>query len=413
MLGGMNTSLRATACGLVLVLVSGLLPMGCGAPPRGPAVPTALIDAAEIPGIPGARLPGNLEDPQFWDFLKKRVLERQKELGLTPGEKIPDAHFLALSGGGQNGAFGAGLLCAWTDRGDRPKFTVVTGISTGALIAPFAFLGPEYDDYLHHMYTTLTDKDLLIKRGVIAGFFGDSMMDSSPLRKVIAESIGEKQKQAIAREYAQGRLLLVATTDLDAGRPMIWDIGAIATSDDPKALQLLRDVLLASASIPVAFPPVMFDVEADGQQYQELHVDGGAAAQVFIYPASFNLKEFSESMRLNVTRNLYVIRNGFAEPEPKTVKRRTMSIAGRAIDSLITTQGVGDLYRIYLEAVRDGLKFHLAIIPDDFTDKPDAMFDPKYMTKLFQLGYDQMIKGTAWISAPPGFEDIPLALPNP
>ena len=409
----MNTSLRATACGLVLVLVTGMMLAGCGAPPRGPAVPAALIDTAEIPGIPGARLPSNLEDPKFWAFLRQRIADRQRELGLAPGAHVPDAHFLALSGGGQNGAYGAGLLCAWTARGDRPKFTIVTGISTGALIAPFAFLGPEYDEYLHHMYTTLTDKDILIKRGVIAGFFGDSMMDSSPLRKVIADGIGEKEKDAIAREYAQGRMLLVATTDLDAGRPVIWNIGAIATSKDPKALDLLRDVLLASASIPVAFPPVLFDVEADNQNFQELHVDGGAAAQVFIYPASFNLKEFSESMHLNVTRNLYVVRNGFIEPEPKQVKRRTMSIAGRSIDSLIITQGVGDLYRIYLEAVRDGLKFHLAIIPDDFTDKPDAMFDPKYMTKLFQLGYDHMTNGTAWLSAPPGFADIAVVLPKP
>lgn len=409
----MKTSLRALACGLVSVFLCGAMLAGCGAPPRGPAVPDALIDVAEIPGIPGARLPGNLEDPEFWDFLKKRVMERQKELGLAPGAKIPDAHFLALSGGGQNGAYGAGLLCAWTERGDRPQFTVVTGISTGALIAPFAFLGPEYDEYLHHMYTTLSDKDILIKRGVIAGFFGDSMMNSSPLRKVIAESIGEKEKQAIAREYALGRLLLVATTDLDAGRPMIWDIGAIATSDDPKALDLLHDVLLASASIPAAFPPVMFDVVADNQHFQELHVDGGAAAQVFIYPASFNLKAFSESMHLNVTRNLYVIRNGFAEPEPKQVTRRTMSIAARAIDSLIITQGVGDLYRIYLEAVRDGLKFHLAIIPDDFTAKPNAMFDSVYMTKLFTLGYDRMMTGKAWLAAPPGFDDVAVVLPKP
>jgi predicted acylesterase/phospholipase RssA len=259
----------------------------------------------------------------------------------------------------------------------------------------------------------MTDRDIFTPRGKLAGLMGDAMADTAPLRAQIADTITQKEIDGIAREYHNGRLLFVATTNMDSGRPVIWDLGAIAASGHPSSLELTRSILLASASIPVAFPPVMFDVEARGERYQELHVDGGAAAQVFIYPAEFNLAQVSSDLGIKVNRSIYVIRNSKLQPPAKATERRTMALAGRAVDSLIRTQGVGDIYRMYLEAVRDGLRFHLAYIPADFEPRPASAFDPQYMTLLFQHGYDRMKSGTLWESAPRGFENVTIAPVSP
>jgi predicted acylesterase/phospholipase RssA len=404
-----NLLVRCTLGVLVLSasLAGGLA--GCSSPSRGPAVPVALIDEARIPGIPDARIFLEGDNERLMAHLREVIARKRAALGLSADDQIPDAHMLALSGGGSDGAFGAGILCAWTDSGTRPEFRVVTGVSTGALIAPFAFLGSEYDEVLRHFYTTMTDRDIFTPRGKLAGLTGDAMTDTGPLRERIAETFTQKELDGIARGYESGRLLFVATTNMDSGRPVIWDLGAIAASGHPSALELTRSILLASASIPVVFPPVMFDVEAGGQRYQELHSDGGAASQVFIYPAEFNLAEVSKELGLKVNRSIYVIRNSKLDPPPKEIKRRTMALAGRAVDSLIRTQGVGDIYRMYLESIRDGLRFHLAYIPEEFPNTPASAFDPVYMTALFQHGYDRMKSGTLWEFAPRGFQNVTIA----
>ena len=202
---------------------------------------------------------------------------------------LPPAYFLAISGGGDNGAYGAGFLNGWTAAGTRPEFKVVTGISTGALIAPFAFLGPKYDHVLEKVYTTSSQKDIFKKRGIAAWLFGDSMADTRPLASVIESYVTRALLDEIAAEYAKGRILLVGTTNLDSLEPVIWNMTAIAASQDPRAVPLFRSILLASASIPGAFPPVMIDVNLDGAKYQEMHVDGGTIAQVFLYPPSVSI----------------------------------------------------------------------------------------------------------------------------
>jgi hypothetical protein len=204
---------------------------------------------------------------------------------------------------------------------------------------------------------------------------------------------------AIAAEYRKGRILLIGTTNLDARRPVIWNIGAIAESRQPGALDLVQDILLASAAIPAAFPPVMIKVKANGKVYEEMHVDGGASAQVFLYPPSLDLR----GSGIKRDRRLYVIRNARLDPDWAQVERRTMSIAGRAISSLIQTQGVGDLYRIYLTAERDGLDFNLAFIPKSFTRTLTEPFESAYMNELFDLGYDLAASGYPWSKASPGF----------
>jgi predicted acylesterase/phospholipase RssA len=208
---------------------------------------------------------------------------------------------------------------------------------------------------------------------------------------------------AIAAEHAKGRLLLIGTTNLDARQPIIWDIGKIAESGKPGALKLVQKILVASAAIPGAFPPMMIDVDVDGRSYQEMHVDGGASAQVFLYPPSVSLRARDRATGKTRERRAYIIRNARLDPDWAQVERRTLSIAGRAVSSLIQTQGVGDLYRIYLAAERDGVDFNLAYVPRTFTTPLNEPFDTRYMHELFQLGYDMAVRGYPWAKVPPGF----------
>ena len=199
-------------------------------------------------------------------------------------------NYLSISGGGADGAFGAGLLKGWSESGTRPEFWAVTGISTGALIAPFAFIGSDYDDELESLYTTLSTSDLVKKRSLIAGLTSDAFGDTAPMREVLQKHIDAEMIEEIAQEYARGRRLLIGTTNLDAKRPVIWNIGAIAAVGTDESAQLIRDVILASASIPGMFPPVRITARIGDEEYDELHVDGGVSSQVFLYPAQVNLQ---------------------------------------------------------------------------------------------------------------------------
>jgi hypothetical protein len=336
------------------------------------------------------------------------ALEREKVYLASIGHTgaLPPVNGLAISGGGENGAFGAGLLVGWTAAGTRPEFKIVTGISTGALTAPLAFLGPAYDDTLRAVYTTISAKDVLEPRGVIGALFQDAMADNTPLRETVAKYFDQAMLDAIAEEDRKGRILLIGTTNLDSMRPVIWSIGAIASSGHPGRLKLVQDILVASAAIPGAFPPMMIDVSADGTEYQEMHVDGGATSQVFLYPPSLNLRASDEAGGFSRERRVYVIRNARLDPNWAQVERSTMSIAGRAITALIQSQGMGDLYRMYLTFKRDGIDFNLAHIPKTFTGKLEEPFDNTYMNELFQLGYDMAVAGYPWQKAPPGFEEF-------
>ncbi|MES3026734.1 MAG: patatin-like phospholipase family protein [Pseudomonadota bacterium] len=317
---------------------------------------------------------------------------------------LPPVAFLTISGGGGDGAFGAGLLSGWTETGKRPTFKLVTGISTGALIAPFAFLGPEYDPVLLETYTTVTDQQIFKKRNMTAALFDDAMADTRPMSKLVDRYVTRALLDAIATEYAKGRLLLIGTTNLDSREPVYWNMGAIASSKNPEALTLFRKVVLASAAIPGAFPPVMFDVTVDGVRYQEMHVDGGATRQVFMYPPTLNLAAMSTTLGAERQRSVYIIRNSRLDPEWASVDRRTLSIVNRAVSSLIQTQGFGDLNRMYLTASRDHVDYNLAFIPQDFTVAKTAEFDINYMRPLFERGRELAAGGYRWSKYPPGYD---------
>jgi hypothetical protein len=279
---------------------------------------------------------------------------------------------------------------------------MVTGISTGALIAPFAFLGPAYDQKLKKFYTTITTSDILEERSLLKTVTGDAAASSKPLETLIKKVFNKEMMDTIAAEHKKGRRLWIGTTNLDAIRPVIWNIGNIATSGHPKAPELIHKVLLASASVPGAFPPVYIEVEANGRIYDEMHVDGGTTSQVFLYPSSVDWNLILDKLESRARPRVYLIRNSRLKPDWEAVKPKLTPIALRSIVSLIRTQGIGDISRIYLDARGDGLDFNLAYIPDNFDLKPKEAFDPAYMKQLFEIGYQLAKGGYPWQKEPPG-----------
>ena len=390
---------------VLAIVVSIQMSVGaCSTPDRLPAVPHAYTMQAQT-GLGQVRFLVARDHSGFGrDYLAS--LEREKAYLASIGHAgpLPPAALLAISGGGDNGAYGAGLLVGWTASGTRPNFKVVTGISTGALIAPFAFLGPQYDPVLEQVYTTSSQRDIFKKRNIVSGLFGNALADTSPLYALISRHVDQGLLDAIAAEHEKGRVLLIGTTNFDALEPVVWNMTAIAASKDPRAPELFRKILLASASIPGAFPPVMLDVEVDGTRYSEMHVDGGTITQVFAYPPTFHITDRSAATNSDRKRSLYIIRNARLDPEWADVEPRTLPIAARAIASLTQTQGVGDLYRIYATAQRDGIDFNLAFIPATFDTKHREEFDTNYMQQLFATGRQMATGGYKWEKTPPGYD---------
>jgi predicted acylesterase/phospholipase RssA len=381
---------------LGVVGASGL--SACAGLPRLPAVPEALATRAVIPGIPGARFYADEVDAELLRWLGEQ--QARAAARRAGGRSDEPVDVLVLSGGGEDGAFGAGLLTAWTDMGTRPEFRVVTGVSTGALAAPFAFLGPSRDAQLREVYTSIDITRVLAWRDWTAALFDDAVGDSAPLAATIARFLDAGMLTEIAAAYDAGRVLLIGTTDLDARRGVVWNIGAIAKSGAPGALDLVRRVLLASASIPGAFPPVMFDVEADGRRFQEMHVDGGAVAQLFLFPERVAFAQRSRETTRAPTR-IWVIRNGRLRPRREMTARRTVSILGAAVSTMTQASGGYDVTRIWLRAQRAGIGFNLAFVGDGFEVPYETAFDPAYMQALFEYGQARMRAGRAWVGAPP------------
>lgn len=386
---------------VLITLVSVFIFSGCGSLERARAVPAEAHGTEQISNMPGVR----------YHALSKIGLETiLNDIKSTAGNTLnPDdsvvANYLSISGGGDNGAFGAGLLTGWTEHGDRPTFDLVTGVSTGALIAPFAYLGPQYDAVLKAVYTETRPNDIFLERGLMGALFGEAMGETTPLFNLISKYVDAELLQRIAEEYRlTNRWLLVATTNLDTGTPVIWNMGKLAQVGTPEALQLFRKILLASAAIPGVFPPVMIDVVVDGKTYQEMHVDGGATMSVFLYPSALGMAARAEKiLPSNKTRRAYIIRNARIDAEWKEIERNTLSIMGRAVAQLIQSQGYGDLYRIYQTTQRDHVSFNLAYIGADFKFSHQHEFDRQYMNALYQYAFHLGKSGYPWAHTPPGY----------
>lgn len=404
-----RSGFSARATSLLVAPILALLSTGCAATLPRDIVPETLVDEAQLSGMEGVRIWGDASEESLRHLVRAEAPKMQALVqSRTHRGETPVINIAAISGGADDGAFGGGLLVGWSDAGTRPDFDLVTGVSAGALIAPFVFLGREKDPELKEIYTKYSQQDIFTK-DVVSGLVGGSALaDSSPLARLIARYVDRQFLREVARERIKGRILLVGTTNLDAQRPVLWDMGRIAMNDSPEALSLFRKVLLASASIPGAFPPVRIQVRANGRIYDEMHVDGGVTQQVFVAPPSLSLKSAGLGAKPSI-RRIFIIRNGKISPEWQPVEANTLSITGRSISTLIKNEGLGDLYRIYATAERDHMDFNLAAIPADFKMKSPEPFDQRYMRALYDTGHRAGQLGYPWMKAPPGLEKQPTS----
>ena len=309
------------------------------------------------------------------------------------------AHILALSGGGSYGAFGAGVLNGWTESGKRPQFDIVTGISTGALIATLAFLGPDYDDELKHLYTELTAADIFLSKGVV-GIFGASLLDYTPLKKQIESVVTEQLLDQIAAAYLKGRRLYVGTTNLDAGELVVWDMGAIAASGHPDRVRVFQKVLRASAAVPGIFKPVYIQPELENLARQ-MHVDGAVKAPVLIRTFMFQTPATRRTLHVIINRQL-TLANDAEAVEPKV-----LDISRKSISELVRGLLYKTLYQGYVAARNANARFRLTSIPDTLTLPDNSLeFDPKTMRKLYDIGREQGRAASGWTNEPPRLEAL-------
>ena len=376
---------------------------GCGTLPRN-AVPTELVGEARVANLPDIRAwAGRPSAAMQGDLAQSFAQESPDEFPVGPDGKIRYAH-LALSGGGANGAFGAGFLNGWTKTGRRPVFKIVTGVSTGALMAPFAFLGTAYDDALREFYTTTDTRSIFRMLSILPALIaGEALADTGPLQSLIEQHVDESFLRDIADAHRRGRRLYVGTADLDAQRFIVWNMGLIAASGRPEAVELFRKVMLASASIPVAFPPVLFDVEAGGRRYDVMHVDGSVGTRVFYTAGVFSFgRARAEAGRGPGQEDLFIIHNGQLLPVPEPTRRSLRAIALRVFDSSGKAAVVGDLFRIHAITSREQAGYHWTTIPEGVELVGDEVFDPVRMRALYDLGFRGALAGPAWSTKPPG-----------
>lgn len=374
-----------------LVALCAALLAACATEPRVPYTETNQI----------AAMPNSARAIRFWaDVPASAVPATTRRAGTRNGRPFI---YLALSGGGGDGAYGAGILNGWTQSGTRPEFTVVSGVSIGALIAPFAFLGPAHDETLRQLYTSGEAEKLIQGPNPLRAFFGSGLFGRRQLRQLVDRFLDESLLQAVAREDKKGRRLLVVTTDLDAQRAVIWDMGAIASNGGPAALKLFGDVLAASASVPVVFAPQLIDIEADQRSFQEMHVDGTISASVFTLPDAFLFGGKAIGLRQGKS-DLYVIVNARIEPEFEVVPNKTEDIATRSFATMnrVATQAV--LARTYSVARREGMRFRLSYVGKDFVDNGGSGFETEAMRRLYAYGVEKARSGQFWEAKLPQVE---------
>ena len=312
---------------------------------------------------------------------------------LQPGRPFV---YLALSGGGGGGAYGAGVLNGWTQSGARPEFTIVSGVSTGALIAPFAFLGSDYNETLKQLYTTGEAERLIQQPNPLTALFGPGAFGRNRLRRLVGRYLSDEMIRAIAVEDQKGRRLLVVTTNLDSQRAMVWDMGAIANSKRPAAFDLFRDVLAASASIPVVFAPQLINVDTGDRVVQEMHADGALSAPVYTLPDAVLLR--GKSLAGATRPALYILVNDRIDSSFALVPDNVEDIALTSFSTLNRVDTKAVLALSYQASAREGMSFHVSYIGRDFEDRGGAGFDTSTMRSLYDYGFDKASAGRFWIA---------------
>ncbi|WP_225927109.1 patatin-like phospholipase family protein [Vibrio alfacsensis] len=346
--------------------------------------------------------PLNESGLRFWDEYSPsdenyRTIEQLKYLNYYSHNKS-EVNYLAISGGGVDGAFAAGILNAWTDKGDRPDFDVVTGISTGAIVSIFAFLGSNYDDELAKYYTQPSLNEIFKRNSLLKLPFKASIMNTDGFENEVRTFVDDTIISKIAAERDKGRILLIATTNLDNEKMSIWDIGRIAQIKTENSKKLIQDIIIASSSIPGLFPAKPIFIESDRVIYEELHVDGGVSRQVFLFPQW--LGEAVPSLTSH-KKNVYVIRNGQSKPKFEAIDNSISSISIRALSILTRRQGVGDVEFIYNYTKSNNMMFNFAHIDDDLVGDGLDTMSKDYMNAVYHYGYDNMLNDMLWLTTPP------------
>ncbi len=374
----------------------------------------ALVLAALAACAPSQRAlppaePGDLAGPVAGRFQNVRLFPddtvfageaplRETAERIGNSDMLADGRFdiLVLSGGGAWGAFGAGYLEGWTETGTRPEFEIVTGISTGAIIAPFAFIGAQEDSRLRTFYTTTEDSDLFRPAPFRALTGGPAVTDTTRFLDVIDREITPEVVARIAEEHRRGRRLLIGTTNLDAEQAVIWSIGDIAVQGGPEAEALIELVILASSSVPGVFPPVEIAVGTGEDRRGELHVDGGVTRALFALPRGVSLRELDRVLPDGLGEVRYhIIVNGALEPQYKPVETPLFAIASRALTTLIKEQTRENVADIRAAAEADGAEVTVIAVPPSFSSEPETAFDPNFMSELFELGRSMATTGMA------------------
>ncbi len=370
------------------------------------SVPEDLTGKITIAGMPNVC--SYIDSPNI-PFMSQSLIDSFKEEGksdyIVNGVKNYPA--LIISGGVSNSAYGVGFLKGWSKEGSRPVFKIVTGVSSGGIVAIFAFLGKDHDDELEELFTSISTKDIVEQKNIFLSLlFGDSLMSSKPLAKKIEKVFDEKLLAKVAEEHKKGRRLYIGTTDLDAQKFVIWDMGAIASMGSNDSAKMFRKIVLASCALPIIAPPVYFPVKADGKSYVEMHGDGAATVGIFyIYQLLENMECASRSCVIDpgeFRSRLYILCCSNVTPHSQQVEGNLASIASRALDTYGASKMIGETYRIYTFAKEKNWDYNLAYIPDDFRPGQKEMFDKEEMRKLFKRGYEDATAGYKWHKTPPG-----------
>ena len=313
---------------------------------------------------------------------------------------------LIVGGGVSNSAYGIGLLKGWSKGGSRPVFKIVTGYSSGSLIAVATFSGRDYEDRFAELFTSLSTHDVMKPKSVFSFLFGDSLKSSERFAKKINDIIDQTLMARIAGEHAKGRRLYVGTSDLDAQGFVIWDMGALASQGGPDSVKMFRKIILTSCSFPVVVPPVYFQVEAGGKRYDEMHADGGVVGGIFyidpIMESAESLLRAAGVDPRGFRTRIYVLNCCYMSSHSQQVEDNLTAITSRLIETNGASKMVGDTYRMYAFAKEKGWDYNLAYIPEDFKPDQKEMFDRVEMQRLLKRGYDDAVKGYKWHKAPPG-----------
>ena len=396
---------------IITLLMSLPLIQGCSSLWPRHSLPMDFTGKVTIIGMPDIR--SDIDDPDpvvMQQSLVNSFKEENKDDYPANALGIRTYPVLAVSGAGANGAYGAGLIKGWSKEGSRPLFKIVTGVSSGSIIALYAFLGKEYDDQLEKFFTTMSTKDIMAQKNPISILFGNSLMSAAPLAKNISAIVDKKLMAKVAEEHKHGRRLFVGTVNLDAQEFVVWDMGTIACKGGPEALKLFRKVIMASMSLPMTFPPVHFKVISDsGKFYDEMHVDGATIRGVFyIDRLTKNMEGAAKLFGIDPSKyrpQIYILSNCLMSPNRQQVKNSMISISMRSVDTIVASANNGDTYRLYAFAKKRGLDFNLAYIPADFKPHPKDFFDLGEMQRLFKRGYDDAVNGYKWHKTPSGYAE--------